>query len=286
MLKSLTRAISIAIVGSSLLVASSDSDKLTKLDKIALEFEKRKIPKNRFKLNSIEIVKKIEIESAKGWSAYVFDLELSNLKDGQKIETLDFLFTNGEVVAPDLIDINTKRTIKDTLIELPDSYYDDKHFIAGSKDAKHKLVIFSDPLCPFCLDLVPDYIDFVKKHSKEFGLYYYHFPILAIHPAAETIIKAQIVAEHKGIKDSLERLYKNGSEFENPRESDREKILKVVNRILGTKITTKELDSDEVKLRYKEDIILARRVMVAGTPTIFLDGKKDSTKSKHEELIK
>ena len=61
------------------------------------------------------------------------------------------------------------------------------------------MVIFSDPMCPFCIDFVPEVIDeIVSSKTKKIALFYYHFP-LSIHPRAETIVKATIAAEADGV---------------------------------------------------------------------------------------
>jgi len=65
--------------------------------------------------------------------------------------------------------------------DLDPNIYDDKHLIAGDKDAKHKLVVFSDPQCPFCKEIVPNMYKIVKEYPKRFALYYYHMPLLRLH---------------------------------------------------------------------------------------------------------
>ena len=59
--------------------------------------------------------------------------------------------------------IKNGKSLKDLLTpNLTEKYHDDAKLIAGNQNAKDKL-FFSDPLCPFCRDYVPDVIKYVKK---------------------------------------------------------------------------------------------------------------------------
>ena len=46
---------------------------------------------------------------------------------------------------------------------------------------KDKIVIFSDPLCPFCMDYVPDVINYVNKNKDKIAFILLSFPIISIH---------------------------------------------------------------------------------------------------------
>ena len=125
-----------------------------------------------------------------------------------EINSVMSLFSNGEFVAPELIDLKTGNSLKLLLQpKLSDNFYSPNHLIEGNKDAENKIVIFSDPLCPFCIDYVPEVIKHVKKNKEEIALYYYHFPLSKIHPAADTLVKAMDVAKKKGIKDVELKVY-------------------------------------------------------------------------------
>lgn len=293
------KLISLSLITSAILLAEptvkegSIDDKVANIkkkiiskDEKILTYEKRRVLGNpNLSLNSIEISKKVDFKEVNGWSAYVFDLDLTLKQENQTLKTQDVLFTNGDFITPDFIDIKTGRSLKDAIsVDAPASYYDDEHFLVGDKNAKNKLLVFSDPLCPFCIDFVPDLIDFVKKYPKDFGLYYYHFPIAAIHPAAVTLIKATMVAEKNGEKDIVERLYSHSTEF-NSRETNETKNLEAFNEKLKTNITSKDIQEKGIEEKFGEDIIKARKVMVKGTPTLFVNGKLDRTKKAYLDLI-
>jgi thiol-disulfide isomerase/thioredoxin len=250
-----------------------------------IEFEKKRIAKNRnLTLNELELIKEIPLKELKGWSAYALKLNVS-IKE-KKTTLNDILFSNGEFITTDLMDIKSSKSIKkDISIDLSNKYYRDSHRIAGTKGAKHKIVIFSDPQCPFCMDYVPDVISYVEKHSKDIELFYYHFPLLMIHPASETIVKASIVAHKKGAKDIIKKVYDKSVDF-NPTERDSKKVLETFNKLLKTDITLKEIEDSNVQKEYDSDLNMAFDVLVSGTPTIFIDGKKDNSKKLYKKLVK
>jgi hypothetical protein len=121
----------------------------------------------------------------------------------------------------------------------------------------------------------------MKKDPKNFAIYYYHFPLESLHPAAVELTKAAIVAEMQGKKDVVLKLYdvKVGG-----RERNVEKILKEFNKVMGTKVTKKDLEDPKVLKHFNQDRSIANDVMVNGTPTVFFDGEKDRSKQKYLDV--
>ncbi|NQY53561.1 MAG: DsbA family protein [Campylobacteraceae bacterium] len=270
-----------------LLIASLLSSGLlaSNIDNDVLEFEKKRFSSNkRIKIISLDIALK-EKMPIKGWYGFVVNLKAD--VQGKEINAKDMIFSNGEVIAPELIDIKTGLSLKELLSpKLTSKYYNKKNLIAGTHNAKDKIVIFSDPLCPFCISYIPDVIRHVKK-NKDIALYYYHFPLLQIHPAASIISKAMIVAHEKNIKDVELKIYK--ADFEKDfdvKETNQEKILKAINKVLKSNITINEINKTSIDIEVKNDIKLGSEVMVEGTPTIFINGVKDNSKLKYETLGK
>ena len=281
---SMSKLLSISLILSSNLLFAE-----TNLDKKITKFENDRISKNkRIELKNLKIIHKTDVKQAKGWSAYVFNIDATiKGRDGKinPINSNDIVFTNGKVATGTLLDVKTGKDLESSIsVKLSQKYYKDENLISGNKDAKHKLVLFSDPLCPFCMDYVPDIIKDVKKFPKEFALYYYHFPLLSIHPASDTIIKATMVAQKKGVDDIVNRVYL--ADFKNPREKNAEKVLKEFNKLLDTKITLKEIQSKKIIEEYIHDKNMGIQAIVNGTPTIFIDGKIDKTKSKYKQFMK
>ncbi|MBT3280226.1 MAG: DsbA family protein [Campylobacteraceae bacterium] len=268
----------------SLLSISTFAKPATTIDEKVIKYEKKRIASNsRYKLQDISIYLKQEIP-LKGWTGYVLQLSLNI--NGKDVKIKDTLFTNGTAISQELKNVKNGKSYKDFLSpEMPESYYDDEHFIAGNKNAKNKIVIFSDPLCPFCIDYVPEVINHVNKNSKNIALYYYHFPLLRIHPASDTITKAMIVAHKKGIKNIVSKIY--SAQFEDNFEADetnQQKILDAVNKVLKTNITLNQISSNKIAEQIKKDQQLASNMLIEGTPSIFINGKVDKSRRKFEEI--
>ncbi|SKB42919.1 DsbA family protein [Malaciobacter marinus] len=252
-------------------------------DKI-LEFEKNRFSNNKrveIKNLSINFKKSLPV---KNWYGYIIDID-AKIAD-KNVKAKDIVFSNGTVVSPDLFDIKTGNSLKEMMtLPLTSKYYDKKRLIAGNHDAKDKIVIFSDPLCPFCLDYVPDIIKFVNKNSQNIALYYYHFPLLQIHKAANALSKAMLVASNKGVKDVTLKVYEADFDpYFNSNETDEKKILNAFNKVLKTNIKLDEIQSKEIQKEIETDILMGEYVMVEGTPTIFVNGEQDKTKNKYKQL--
>jgi len=90
--------------------------------------------------------------------------------------------------------------------KVPEEAYDKEHLLYGSLDAPHKILFFSDPFCPYCRDISTDIVDVVMKNPKIYGLYYYHLPLVKIHPASEMVSRAMLVFQKRGDIKNVEAL--------------------------------------------------------------------------------
>ena len=222
----------------------------------------------------------VPLKEVKGWNGYIVDVKAVLKKNPKNvIEQKMIWFSNGNVITKDLVSIQSGKNLRDEIKpQFKDEYYRDENLIYGNKDAKHKIVIFSDPLCPFCKGFVPGALQNLKKEPNKFAVYYYHFPLLRLHPASATLVKAAAAAEQKGVKDVVLTLY---TVKINPRERDPQKILDAFNKVEGTHLTLADINTDAVKKQTENDLKVARDLMVGGTPTVYLDGKMDPTKKKY-----
>lgn len=255
-------------------------------DDVVIEFEKKRVSSNpNIKVNDIKINTKKEL-ALSGWNGYILDVE-ANIQ-GKDIKVKDILFSDGKFIALELLDAKTGKSLKDLMTpNLTANYYNKSKLIAGNHNAKDKIVIFSDPLCPFCMDYVPEVIKHVNKNSDSIALYYYHFPLLGLHPAAAPLSKLIEVARHKGIKDAELKAYKIDWEPHfSSKSTDEKKILEAFNKELKTDIKLEEITSKEINEVLQKDILMGEDVMVQGTPTIFINGVKDATREKYETLGK
>jgi len=254
-------------------------------DNTIVEFEKKRISQNpNVQIKDAKINTKKELPLA-GWYGYILDVE-ANVQ-GKTINAKDILFSDGKYISLELYDATNGKSLKDLVTpNLSDKYHDDAKLIAGNKNAKDKIVIFSDPLCPFCRDYFPDVLKYVKKNSDNIALYYYNFP-LQIHPASTPLSKLIEIAKHKGIKDAELKAYEtNWEPYFDEKTTDEKKILEAFNKEFKTSIKIEELASKDISAIIEKDLAMGDEVMVQGTPTIFINKVKDSSKQKYETLGK
>ena len=255
-------------------------------DNSVIEFEKKRVSQNpNVTIKEVSINTKKEIPLA-GWNGYILDVKVNVL--GKDVNAKDILLSDGKYISLDLIDSTTGKSLKDLVTpNLTSNYHDKAKLIAGNHEAKDKIVIFSDPLCPYCIDYVPEVIKYVQKNSDSIALYYYHFPLLSIHPAAGTLVKLIDIAKHKGIKDAELKTYQiDWEKYFDVKSTDAKVILEAFNKEFKTDIKLDELSKAEITKTIDSDIAMAEEVMVQGTPTIFVNGVKDSTRLKYETLGK
>lgn len=264
--------------------------KITKeerVEKNLIEYVKRAINVNKdFKLKDIRVKQSQEIDKLPGWKVYFLDIDLEVEKKKKKeIMTVhDKIFSNGTFISRDFVNIVNKGSLKDKMApDLDDSFYKKDHLLYGNPDAKMKIVAFSDPICPFCQTYMPKLLKAAKENPDKIALYYYHFPLTMLHKEAPTIIKATLVAEKMGVKDVIEKVY--AAKFALDIDDDK-KILKAFNKALGTKITEKDINEQKILVHYSEDLEAAGKLMIGGTPTIYVNGKKDYSRGKYKEILK
>jgi protein-disulfide isomerase len=195
-----------------------------------------------------------------------------------------FVNEDDNLVTMSLLDMKTGDDIgKNLRPALPDSYYDKEHLILGNPDAKDKLVVFSDPQCPFCKSFMPKLIKDVEANPDKLAVYYYHMPLTRIHPASETIVRVMEHLQKQGKKDEALKLYNLKI---NPRERNEKKILDAINKQFNLNITQKDINTPEVKKAIADDMNKAGRMMVKGTPTVFFNGEFDRSRLEYKKALK
>ncbi|MFK5937500.1 MAG: DsbA family protein [Sulfurimonas sp.] len=232
---------------------------------------------------NVDIDDVVPLKDLKGWSAYIVNIQ-AKIKNKPKsvIKQKMIWFSNGEVITKELSNMHSGQSYTEMVKpKFKDIYYKKENLIYGNANAKHKVAIFSDPLCPFCKSYVPAAIKEMKKYPQKFAIYYYHFPLDRLHPASVPLVKAAAAAELKGKKDVILKLY---TIKVNAHEKDIKKILAAFNKAVGANITVKDLQSPAVLKHVNSDLDIANNVMIAGTPSVFLDGKNDRSKNKYKKV--
>lgn len=265
------------LVSSSFLLAETTDEKIIK-------FEKERFSQNkRIKIKNISISTKRAMP-VENWNGYIVDIEASMA--GNSVNAKDIVFSDGKIIAPELYDINTGASLKDLMNpDLSSKYYDKSRLIAGNHNAKDKLVVFSDPLCPFCMDLIPDIIEHVKRNEDSIALYYYHFPLLRIHPAAGTLVKLMNLAKKDKVEDIELKVYRaDWDKYFNSKEKNAKRIIDGFNKEFKTNYSLMDVNKLDIREEVSQDIKMGQDVFVQGTPTVFVNGKQDKSKLKYEML--
>jgi protein-disulfide isomerase len=244
------------------------------------------VKSSRVKVESVDIVGKETLDSPEGWDVYFVNIH-ANIKKSptvtDKVTVPETVFLKDGFAAPSLIDMKTGKDFKMELKpNLSADVYDEKHLFAGNKDAKHKIVIFSDPQCPFCQEIVPEIYGVVKENPETFAMYFYHLPLLRIHPVSDAITRVMVIEQNKGHYDKVMEMY--GMKID-AHEINATKTLNQINKEYGLKVTEKDIDAKDVADELKHDQEVATKSMVAGTPTVYLDGKWDKSRKAYKKLI-
>ncbi len=249
------------------------------------DYVKNDLIKNpNVKVNKVETIGVKDIPNHKDWKAYMFVIDLSIGKRNDQFADLVLVNEKENLVTQSLYDFKMhKDLVKDIRPEIGNSYYQDSHLIAGKKSAKHKIVVFSDPKCPFCRKIVPELYQTVKEHPDTFALYYYHMPLERIHPSSKTLVKAMEVLQKEGKNDLAMKVYNTGVSYMERNES---KILDTLNKELGVNLTKDSINKKEIIDQIKNDKNMAMKVMLKGTPTIYVDGKFQKNPTSYKKLIK
>ncbi len=252
-------------------------------NKTLLNYVKKNIVRNpQVKLKGVSVTETATPEELKGWKVLFTTLDLEFR--GQEIHVPEMMFVKDGLVTENLVDLKTGKNYRNTLKpKVPDAMYDKAHLLYGNENAAHKIIVFSDPMCPFCRNTVPGIIKAAKEHPDKIALYYYHLPLLQIHPVSGILTRIMHVAQQEGKKDVLEKMYTLKIGF---REHDTKKIADAVKKHTGYEVDWNKVNDKQTVDALKADEEAAARMMVRGTPTVYVDGKWDSSRTAYKQFVK
>ena len=252
-------------------------------NKTLVKYVKRNIVKNpKVTIDGVTVLEQKTHKDLPGWTVLLTTMDLKF--EGKTIHAPETMFVKDKLITGHLINQKTgndyRMEIKPTV---PNSMYDAKHLLFGNKNAKHKILVFSDPQCPFCMELVPEIMKAAKNNPDKIALYYYHLPLLRIHPVSGDLTKIMHIAQEQGKADIVKKIY---SLKIDPRETNTDKIIAAVKKHTGFVVTKAQINSASVTKALKADEMAASKLMVTGTPTVYIDGHWDKQRTGFEKLIK
>jgi len=252
-------------------------------NKSLVNYVKKSVVKNpEVKVNGVTVLESKTVKALTGWTVLLTTMDLTYKK--KEIHAPETMFIKDGLVTGHLVNLKTGKDYRNEIKPtVPASMYNDAHLLFGNKDAKHKVLIFSDPQCPFCQELVPEIFKAARENPTTLAVYYYHLPLLRIHPVADVLTRVMHVAQHEGKADMVDKIY---SLKIDPRETNVTKILSAVKKHANYDVTPAQINTKKVKAAIKADAAAAGKMMVSGTPTIYLDGQWDKMRNGYEKLIK
>ena len=252
-------------------------------NKQLVKYIKRNIVKNpQVKVNGVTLIESKTDDRIPGWTVLLTTMDLTYQK--KDIHVPETIFVKDGLATGHLVDLKTGRDYRNEIKpSVPEKMYDDAHLLFGNKDAEHKVLVFSDPMCPYCQEVVPEIMKAAKEHPDKVALYYYHLPLQRIHPVSPVLTRVMHAAQKEGKMDVVEKMY---SLKINPRETNVSKILPLVQKHTGYSMTEKQVNDEKLKAALKADEDAAGRMMVSGTPTVYIDGKWDKMRDGYKKLIK
>lgn len=145
---------------------------------------------------------------------------------------------------------------------------DNLKFVIGDENAKVKVVIFSDFLCPYCASLHQQIDEMLSSDSGSMAVYTRTF---LIHDGAELMSRAAYAAGMQGkYKEASDLLFSTYQE-EDPTEDNMIKMAQELG--LNTDQFKSDMNSDDAKQYVETDNNDAIKLGLQGTPSVFINGK-------------
>ncbi|MBT4936879.1 thioredoxin domain-containing protein, partial [Candidatus Peregrinibacteria bacterium] len=146
--------------------------------------------------------------------------------------------------------------------------------VKGNRDAKVVLIEYSDFQCPACGHYYEIVKDIEKEYGKDIAIVYRHFPLMSIHPYAETAARAsEVAAKHGKFWKMHDELFENQNAWS---KGNIEEFFKSYAKKIGLdeELFMTELSSGDVKSIVRNHYRSAMRESLNSTPSFFLNGKK------------
>lgn len=263
----------------SLAYANEDNEKLV------VDFSKKQLIKSKIPFENLKVFDSKELDG--DWEAITISFDVSENGDTKNVK--EILLVNGDYIVSDAINLKDMSTLREQIQneqnalapKLSAQDYNYFTFVAGNKDAKNKLVVFSDPFCPFCKDEFSKIIKKVKN-SENVAFYMAQIP-LNIHPASAMVIK-HIYASNN-IPAAIEKVYNAKVKNTFIASTDFDEINTWFNKITGEHVTKKDIENQNITKRMEDVEKIADKTAISSTPTIYINNKRISDRKKVSEIF-
>jgi len=159
-----------------------------------------------------------------------------------------------------------------TLPRFLDDWYRGLVLVAGNENARHRVVVFGDPLCEECQNEMPSIVDVALRNPSDVALYYIPRPMMVVHPTSGFLVGAMEKAVRNGMlfSDVVKRVY-SGFGFE-PRRDDPERMLRMLKTELGYDVDISDLRDERLLERLRFYAEVSDMMRVKSVPTCYVDG--------------
>jgi len=140
--------------------------------------------------------------------------------------------------------------------------------IRGSKDAKVTIVEWADFQCPFCVRVNPTLDKVAKEYGDKVRFSFKHLP-LSMHAKARAAHEASEAAHRQGKFWEMHDLI-----FASPKDLSPATYLRYAGEMgLDIDQYKSDISSTSVRKVVDDDLAMARKLGVSGTPSFFINGR-------------
>ena len=218
-----------SILFSSSLFASPVLDSNKTIEKKYVGFLNKIFKETPIRVSSVRILNETVLNE-NNWTKHIIKMTLVTENNNDSMEAAKTLFYNGKYVSTNLYDLDSEQFLSEKYTLAPGKSTTTKErLIYGLASATNKIIIYSDPLCPFCREEIPSLLNMVKEDQGiDAAIYLVNVPLVKIHPASATLVKVLIYQMQQG-KDRESVVKKIYSIDIDPRENSEKKILDKIN---------------------------------------------------------
>ncbi len=218
-------------------------------------------------LHQIQVNQRIIINKLNSYSGGSVDIDSGRLDNIEKaLKALDAKLGGARQAAPQPPSEDMNKVYTIDIGSSP---------IKGKKDAPVTIVQFTDLQCPFCARFYPPLEEVLKAYPDKVKVVIKNFP-LSFHPNARPAAKLALAAQEQGkYYPMFELLLQSGADVSEAKVKEYAKTLNLNYDRLMKDLKSHEAEYEKIIV---EDMQLAERVDVHGTPTFYINGKKTSAR--------
>ena len=148
--------------------------------------------------------------------------------------------------------------------------------IKGNPEAKVTIVEFSDFQCPYSQKFHPIIMDVTRAYPEDVNYVFMSFP-LSYHKQSKPATKALLVAKQHGkYWEMLDLIFQNAKDLNDDKYKELAMQLGIKEDVFVQKLQEQD---DQFEQRIQEDIAIAGKTDVGGTPTFFVNGKRTTART-------